>query len=46
MARWSAIDPKPACGKAKDLLDKVQVTLGKTPKMMRTMANSPAVLEA
>lgn len=46
MARLTAIDPAKAAGKAKELLDKVQAKLGLTPNMMRTMANSPAVLEA
>jgi uncharacterized peroxidase-related enzyme len=46
MSRLIAVDPAKATGKAKDLLDKVQAKLGLTPNMMRTMANSPAVLEA
>ena len=32
--------------KAKALLEGVQKKLGMTPNLMRTMANSPAVLEA
>ncbi len=43
--RLNAVDPALATGKAKDLLAGVQATLGLTPNMMRTMANSPAVLE-
>ena len=35
-----------ANGKAKALLDGVQAKLGVTPNLMRTLANSPAVLEA
>ena len=46
MARLKAVEPGQASGKAKQLLDGVQVKLGMTPNMMRTMANSPAVLEA
>lgn len=46
MSRLIAVDPAEATGKAKDLLDAVQEKLGLTPNMMRTMANSPAVLEA
>lgn len=46
MPRLTAIDPASATGKAKELLDGVQATLGVTPNLMRTMANSPAVLEA
>lgn len=45
-ARLTAIDPKQAQGKAKELLDAVQAKLGVTPNMMRTMAHSPAALEA
>lgn len=46
MSRLVAVDPAKATGKAKDLLEQVQGKLGLTPNMMRTMANSPAVLEA
>jgi len=45
MPRLTAIDPVSTTGKVKDLLDAVQKKLGLTPNMMRTMANSPAVLE-
>jgi uncharacterized peroxidase-related enzyme len=44
-ARISPVDPANAQGKAKDLLAAVQAKLGMTPNMMRTMAQSPAVLE-
>ncbi len=46
MSRLQAIDPTTATGDAKELLDRVRVSLGRTPNMMRTMANSPAVLDA
>ncbi len=46
MQRLQAINPKTANGKAKTLLDGVQAKLGVTPNLMRTLANSPAVLEA
>jgi uncharacterized peroxidase-related enzyme len=46
MPRLQAINPETASGKAKKLLDKVQAKLGMTPNILRTMANSPAVLEA
>ena len=46
MSRLKAIDSKHAEGKAKDLLNQVQNKLGMTPNIMRTMANSPAVLQA
>ncbi len=45
MSRISAVNPESAEGKTKALLDGVQAKLGMTPNMMRTMANSPAVLE-
>lgn len=43
--RLPAVDPATTTGKAKDLLAGVKASLGLTPNMMRTMANSPAVLE-
>ncbi len=46
MTRLTAIDPARAQGKAKALLDGVQKTHGMTPNLMRTLANSPAALEA
>lgn len=45
MSRITALNPAQATGKAKELLDAVQSTLGLTPNMMRAMAHSPAVLE-
>jgi uncharacterized peroxidase-related enzyme len=45
MSRISPVDPATAPAKAKPLLDAVQAKLGVTPNMMRTMAQSPAVLE-
>ena len=46
MPRLNPIDPSQTDGKAKDLLDGVQKALGMTPNIMRTLANSPAALEA
>ncbi len=46
MPRLKAIEPAEAEPKAKALLEGVQKKLGMTPNLMRTMANSPAVLEA
>ncbi len=43
--RLPAVDPATATGKSKDLLAAVHASLGITPNMMRTMANSPAVLD-
>jgi uncharacterized peroxidase-related enzyme len=45
MSRLNLIAPESATGKAKDLLDAVQAKLGMVPNMMRSMANSPAVLD-
>ncbi len=46
MPRLKAIETNEAEPKTKALLDGVQKKLGMTPNLMRTMANSPAVLEA
>ena len=46
MSRLTAIDPTTATGEAKELLDGVQTKLGMAPNIVRTMANSPAVLKA
>ncbi len=45
MERIKSINPEEATGKAKELLDGIQKKLGMTPNMMRSMAQSPAVLE-
>lgn len=45
MSRIKPVDPAAADEKVKPLLDAVQAKLGVTPNMMRTMAQSPAVLE-
>jgi len=46
MTRLPALDPAVATGKSKTLLDAVQSKLGRTPNLMRTLANAPAALEA
>ncbi len=46
MARINAIETEEAAPNARTLLQGVQKKLGMTPNLMRTMANSPAVLEA
>ena len=46
MPRLTPIDPGQAEGKAKALLDGVQKALGTTPKLLRTLAHSPAALQA
>ncbi len=46
MTRLKALSPDEATGKAKELFNGVQSKLGMVPNMMRTMGNSPAVLEA
>lgn len=45
MTRLKAISPEEATGKAKELFDTIQSKLGVVPNMMRTMGNSPALLE-
>jgi uncharacterized peroxidase-related enzyme len=46
MQRIDAIDPQAATGPAKALLDGVQNKLGFVPNLMRTLAVSPATLDA
>jgi uncharacterized peroxidase-related enzyme len=45
MSRLSTIQSEAAAGKQRELLDAVQTKLGRVPNMIRTMAQSPAVLE-
>lgn len=45
MQRLKAIDPSAAEGGARELLEDVRRKLGVAPKFVRTMANSPVVLE-
>lgn len=45
MNRLQALNPSTTTGKSKQLFDGVQAKLGMVPNMMRTMGNSPAVLE-
>ncbi len=46
MARLKALSPDEATGKTKELFIAIQGKLGVVPNMMRTMGNSPALLEA
>ena len=46
MQRIQALHPDTATGKTKELFNEVQNKLGMVPNMMRTMGNSPAVLQA
>jgi uncharacterized peroxidase-related enzyme len=46
MSRITTVNQTEAVGKAKELLDGVQKKLGFAPNMMKTMAQSPTVLEA
>jgi uncharacterized peroxidase-related enzyme len=45
MQRITALDPETTTGKSKDLFGAIQTKLGMVPNMMRTMGNSPAVLD-
>ena len=45
MSRLPAINPEQATGQAHTLLQGIQSQLGFAPNIMRTMANSPAVLQ-
>lgn len=44
MANLLALDPETTTGKSKELFNAIQSKLGMVPNMMRTMGNSPAVL--
>jgi len=44
MPRLKALDPDTTTGKSKELFNAIQGKLGMVPNMMRTMGNSPAVL--
>lgn len=45
MKRLQALNPETTTGKSKELFNGIQSKLGMVPNMMRTMGNSPAVLE-
>jgi len=45
MNRLQALNPTTTTGKSKDLFNGIEAKLGMVPNMMRTMGNSPAVLE-
>lgn len=44
MQKINALDPATTTGKSKELFNAIQGKLGMVPNMMRTMGNSPAVL--
>ena len=46
MPRLQPVDPDKAQGKAKTLLDGFQKSFGMTPNLIRTLAHSPAALDA
>ncbi|QKJ30535.1 carboxymuconolactone decarboxylase family protein [Mucilaginibacter mali] len=45
MQRITALNPEATTGASKELFNAIQTKLGMIPNMMRTMGNSPAVLE-
>ena len=45
MTRLKALNPDQATGKTKELFNIIQSKLGVVPNMMRTMGNSPQLLE-
>ena len=45
MQRIEAVKPEVATGRTKELFEAIRSKLGMVPNMMRTMGNSPAVLE-
>jgi uncharacterized peroxidase-related enzyme len=46
MQNLKNVDPSAATGKTKDVFDALQKNLGVVPNLMRTLANSPAALNA
>ena len=46
MTRIASIPPETATGRAKELLDRTNAQLGRTPNLYRSMAQSPAALDA
>lgn len=46
MARITPVDHESSTGEARELLDAVKAKVGGTPNLIRTMANSPAVLKS
>ena len=46
MSRINVVNHENAEGKAKELLDAVKTKIGFAPNLMKTMAQSPKVLEA
>jgi len=46
MQRLNSVSPETAEGKSKTLLEGVKSKMGMTPNIMKTMANSPAALDA
>lgn len=45
MSRIKTVDPNTAKGEAKELLETVKASMGRTPNIIKTMANSPAILK-
>ena len=45
MTRLNAVSPEQATGKTKELFNAIESKLGMVPNMMKTMGNSPALLE-
>jgi uncharacterized peroxidase-related enzyme len=46
MTNFTLVDPEAATGKAADLLEQVNKSLGLIPNMTKAMANSPALLQS
>ena len=46
MGRIEQVDPRTVTGRARELLEEVNARLGSIPNMAKTMAVSPATLEA
>lgn len=46
MPRLKQIEPETTAGRTRELLDQTKVRMGKVPNLIKTLANSPAALEA
>jgi uncharacterized peroxidase-related enzyme len=46
MPRLEPIEPETAAGRTRELLDQTKARMGKVPNLIKTLANSPAALEA
>ena len=46
MPRLKQIEPETTAGRTRELLEQTKARMGKVPNLIKTLANSPAALEA